>query len=121
MEPRYDHVTLVTPDVDLSLRDEIAQMGSMVVEIPDRPAAVDQENSAVLREGSTLGQVWSFVFTKLLIWNMTMYEQVALIDTDAFVTPAMEWGQLFDACNGSFCRCAMRCGSRPTGTTSTRA
>ena len=32
----------------------------------------------LLGKGGTMGQVWKGVFSKLLLWNMTEYEQVAL-------------------------------------------
>ena len=105
LHPWYEHVTLVTPDVDVSIRKELSARGSRIVQVDPIPMPESLvKNSGLLGSDNTLGKVWANVFTKLLIWNMTGYEQVALIDSDAFITEQMFSATvLFEACRASFC------------------
>eukprot|EP00966_Prymnesium_polylepis_P145212 3353413-Prymnesium_polylepis.1 len=96
----YDHITMVTPEVFEVTRQKLRYSGSMAVEVEP----IEMPADAMANVGETMKSVWKEVFTKLRIWNMTMYDQVTFIDADAFVGQSMQTAaQIFEACPAAFC------------------
>jgi len=82
---------LVTPDVGAAPRIRLQSVGSRLVEVsdiawPHIPAGVIDS--------------YRSVFAKLHTWNLTSFRQVALIDTDVFLTRSAADG-LFDLCSNT--------------------
>lgn len=98
---QYDHVTMVTADVPMQTRKSLEAFGSRCIEIQP----VTAPDSAFLYLDPTLRIVWNNVFSKLLIWNLTQYEQVVFIDTDAYLTGDIgSANSIFHDCGAhSFC------------------
>ena len=96
----YQHLTMVTPDVALSVRQLLSNAGSRVVEVP-----------LILPPQHILKKVyswWKAVFSKLNAFNLSNqtaveFEKVAFIDLDAFLVHHGA-DAIFDACNArEFC------------------
>ena len=100
---------MVTPDVDPAHRSALRSAGAQLLEVPMVPLPTSLRRSSVLGAGSLMGRVWHAVFSKLLLWNLTQYEHVAFLDTDAIATEALtNAAQLFDACPAGHSMCAVR-------------
>ena len=91
----YDHVILAN-SVPKSYERMMLSMGSKILHVPLIKMPVELWNSTLLRGDALMGEVWASVFTKLHIWNMSDYDQVAFLDSDALPTHAMpSAGHLF--------------------------
>jgi len=84
----YRHLVLVTPDVLPAVRTRLRALGSLVVEVPEIVWA---------KQPLSIPAIWSKVFAKLHLWNMTAYDQLAFIDADAFLLDRRA-DELFDDC-----------------------
>ena len=85
---RHSHVTLVTPDVNSDTRARLAAAGSRPIEVA--PLHWRHMHDAI-------GVQWRLVFTKLHVFNLTEFAQVAFLDADAFANCA-EVDQAFAMC-----------------------
>ncbi|KAL1504247.1 hypothetical protein AB1Y20_010656 [Prymnesium parvum] len=74
------HVTLITPNVKARARARLAAAGSTVREVPP----VEWRHMP-----PEVGPHWRLVFTKLHLYNMTDYVQVAFLDADMFLADTM--------------------------------
>jgi hypothetical protein len=84
------HITLVLPAVS---GDTIARLSKLSTSV----VAVERIESSFPIESV----FWQDVFSKLHIFNMTSYEQVAFLDSDAFIESAQA-DQIFEECRAAF-------------------
>ena len=105
-----DHVIMLTPDVLEETEQALTKEGtSRVIRVkplplPDSLLTVDSMADEHGRE--MLMGTWGAVFTKLLIYNFTDYDRVALLDGDAFPVGAATG--VFDACPEGLPLCAVQ-------------
>ena len=64
--PRYDHLTLVTPDVQHHVRSMLEALGTRCVPVDPVETPSDMTNKSVL--SLSLQVIWSKIFTKLIVW-----------------------------------------------------
>ena len=71
-----EHISFVTPQVRGVTRERLKRAGSTVIEVgPIRWSHMSDK----------VGKQWQLVFTKLHIFNLTGYTQVAFLDADMFI------------------------------------
>ncbi|KAL1524272.1 hypothetical protein AB1Y20_019175 [Prymnesium parvum] len=106
----YEHVVMVTRDVPVAMAQSIAAMGSRVINVPviPMPRSLQEQSKVLGGKSSIMGEVWGTVFTKLHIWNLTEYDQVVFLDSDAFPTSELPSAStIYDEC-GEAAFCAVR-------------
>ena len=82
---RYPFLLLVTEDVSDDVRADM------------RADGIDVRPVEVIRAPTTTRDRWTFVYTKLRVWQLTQYDQLAYLDADAVVVDSC-MDNVFDAC-----------------------
>jgi hypothetical protein len=104
LSPHYPHLTLVTPDVALEEQAKLRAAGSTLIEVDPIELPVLVTRSHAFSEGSAMRSVWRHFFTRLNLWNLTAFDQVASLDIDAQLSVDMHSNaELFNMCNAALC------------------